>query len=189
MTAVGDDKWCILRTSAARTLPLAESLAAAGFEVWTPRETQRRRIHRARKAEEDCTVAIAPSFVFAKAESVPDLVTIIAAPFSQHPRFSLFRYAGRVPLIAAADLNELRRAEERAAHKQKRSQRYIYPRGAHVRVEHQAFGGLIGIVQDCDGKHARVALTLFGKPFEMKIATWLLRTDDVTKREPSGIAA
>lgn len=184
--------WCILRMAAGRTLAVADSLSAAGIEAWTPKEVQRRRLHRSRKAAEDHTVAMAPTFVFARAHALPDLLRIMSMPVSPHPPFGLFRFAGRIPVVGERDMEFLRSAEKKAERRQKRSHRYIYPRGTHVRIDqeaHPAFGGMIGVVEACQGKEARVTLALFGRTVEFKVATWLLRTDDVTNGEPSGIAA
>jgi hypothetical protein len=63
--------WCILRTSGGRTVPLARSLAAVGFEVWTPVRTirrpapgqGRRLVMSQRRKLIDVDLAILPGFV------------------------------------------------------------------------------------------------------------------------------
>lgn len=51
------------------------------------------------------------TFVFARADGEPDLIPILALPVSPHPAFSIFRYAGGVPLIREGQVDSLRRAE------------------------------------------------------------------------------
>ena len=171
-----EDRWCILRTSAARTLRLAVSLAAADFDVWTPRRTERRRLPRGRKGYREIVMPIMPTFVFASADQVADLHAAIVMPGSPHPPFSLFRYAGRVPLVEERDIAALRQAEERAQREVLKSTRHVFPVGAHVRVPEGAFAGMNGIVETSDGRHA---LVCFEGSFRVRIAAWLLREDEV----------
>lgn len=180
------EHWLILCTSAARTLPLARSLAEAGFTAWAPKETQKRRVGRGKTVETE--TAIMPGIVFARADHLNDLLAIRASPLAQHPSFSLFRHAGRIPLIKDGSLADLRKAEERAATKTRRSRRYIYPRGTRVRMDEPAFVGLVGIVEQATGKAAVVS---FGGSFRITIASWLLRTDGVQDAQvaPTGSAA
>lgn len=174
--------WCILRTSGARTLPLARSLHEAGFDVWTPKQTKsvRRpgvRVKTGGKPEMvDRDQPIMPTFVFARSDRVADLFRVLALPINPHPSFSVFHYAGRIPLIADHEVAALRKAEEQAERRSRRSQRYIFGKGMKVRAEEPAFVGLVGVVEDSDGKTAWVR---FGPTFRMKIATWLLRADNL----------
>lgn len=183
--ATSSNLWCILRTSGARTLRLERSLVGAGFEAWTPKEGQSRKRPRS-SSRIDVVVPIAPTFVFVRAERLADVARALAQPVSPHPPFSIFQHAGRIPLVREAALASLRAAEEKAARREKRSHRYIYPRGAKVKTDEPAFVGLTGVVEDGDGKHAVVT---FGGSFRMKIATWLLRADDVSDAQSSDIAA
>ena len=167
--------WCILRTSGARTLPLAKSLGEAGLDVWTPAQTSTRRRGPSRKREE-FTGPIMPTFVFARASQLPDLVRITAAPFSPHPRFSIFRFAGRVPLIGEAEIAGARRVEEAGLRAAKMGQRHAFAIGEKVRVAEGPGAGLSGqVVRDGDGKYVLVA---FGD-ISLKIGSWLLGTDEV----------
>lgn len=179
-------QWCILRTSPGRTLPLAQALAAGGFEVWTPSRTIRRRRPRSQKVLE-IDVPIMPTFVFARAGHLQDLAIIAELPISQHPRFSIFRHQGRIPLVAdrevagaRAEEEKARAAEERAAAK---AHRRVFPIGSRVNVSHDAFVGLEGIVERCDGKSA---LVTFAGSISLEIATFLLTSDEV---EPTSRAA
>lgn len=109
--------WCILRTSGARTLPLAASLSAAGLEAWTPTRTIKRQRFGARPRVErhrvtvEMDVAILPTFVFARVTHILDLEHAAKDPASQHPPFSVFHHAGRIPLIADCDIMGLQEAE------------------------------------------------------------------------------
>ncbi len=115
--------WCILRTSGGRTVPLARSLAAAGFEVWTPVRTirrpapgqGRRLVMGQRRKLIDVDLAILPGFVFARAEQLHDLMRAAGAERSPHPSFSVFHQEGRVPLVREDSIMGLRCAELDAA--------------------------------------------------------------------------
>lgn len=107
-------RWCILRTSGRSTLPLAQSLAAAGFDVWTPREILSRRRGPARTRIEYEAPLVA-TFVFARAAAIPALERILILPSSPHPPFSIFRFDGRIPLLAAHSIEGLREAEAERA--------------------------------------------------------------------------
>ena len=181
----GQARWCILRTSPGRTLPLARSLAAAGFTVWTPMETQQRRRPRS-KLMLDRDVAIVPTFVFARADRLLDLSIASGDPVSPHPPFSLFRHAGRVGIVADTEIESLREAEDAAALRMRKKQRKAYVLGTRVRADQPAFVGLSGVVEASDGKSAVVT---FDGGFRVKIASWLLRTDEVQDGNPSGTAA
>lgn len=180
------DGWCILRCSAARTLLVAASLAGAGIEVWTPSEIQQRRRGRNRDRVE-CEIAIMPTFVFARAAQLGGLFAILASPLNPHPAFSIFRFHGRIPLVAERDVAALRRVEEKARTRRLRSERKVIPVGANIRMSEGGFAGMSGIVEESDGKFALVA---FGGSFRVKIATFLLGTDEVQELQArEGVAA
>lgn len=182
----GADGWCILRCAPARTLKLAASLDDAGIEAWTPGETQQRRRGRARERV-DVEAPIMPTFVFARASHLPAIADVVRAPVSPHPAFSLFRLHGRIPLVAERDIAALRRIEERGRLRQLRGERRVIPIGTEIRMTEGSFAGMAGVVEDGDGKFALVA---FGGSFRVKIATFLLRTDEV-QQQPAreGVAA
>jgi hypothetical protein len=178
--------WCILRTSGARTLALAKSLAGAGFETWTPMHVLRRQRPRS-KVTIEVDLAIMPTFVFVRANRLADLSAVIAQPVSPHPQFSIFRHFGRYPLIAESEVAGMRKEEERHRLTQLKTKRHVFPKGETVRVTEGPAAGLSGVVQDGDGKFALVA---FGGRFRLKIATFLLRTDGVHEAPAhTGIAA
>lgn len=175
--------WCILRTSGPRTLPVAKSLAAAGFEVWTPVETNDRRRPRS-KVRIEFDAPIMPTFVFARADRLRDLEEAAVAPTNEHPPFSVFRWAGKIPLVSDAQIASLRAAEDRAtarteaAHRRDRLQadRKFFNPGEQVKVTEGSFSGLSGMVEDGDGKFTFVA---FGGSMRVKIASFLLASDQV----------
>ncbi|MDN4632774.1 hypothetical protein QCD71_14715 [Sphingomonas sp. PsM26] len=181
-----DTDWCILRTSGGRTLNLARSLAEAGFDVWTPRETLSRRVPR-KKTIVDREVAILPTFVFARAVHIPELAAALALPVNPHPSFSIFRYLGDIPLLADREMKSLRDVEDVARLRELKKTRNVVPVGATVTMNEGAFAGLSGVVTKSDGKFALVA---FGGSFEVNIASFLIRTDGVQQDSPgSGAAA
>lgn len=110
------DRWCILRTSPGRTLALATSLATAGFDVWTPTKVNRRTLAPGRKNERRIDIAspILPGFAFARAAHLTDLAVVAADDRLIHPPFSVFRHAGRIPLVADRDVRGLQDAERAA---------------------------------------------------------------------------
>lgn len=105
------DRWCILRTSGPRTVPLARALADAGFAAWTPTET--RRVKTAGKLI-DRDQPIMPTFVFASDAHVVDLLIAAQDPRCRFPAFSMFRRGDRVPLIGGGEMRALQEAEELA---------------------------------------------------------------------------
>jgi hypothetical protein len=191
----GND-WCILRTSGPRTLTLADSLTAAGLEAWTPRKTTRRRLPRSR-VHREIVAPILATFVFARAAHRDELRGIIARRIQhhadQHPQFSIFEHAGRIPLIADAQVAGLRAEEDRAtaaykivtdreaasAEHNARRQRVAelrassptYEIGARVTVPQVAFAGMTGVVEQGRGKKPAVN---FGGGIVIEIEAWLL---------------
>ncbi|GGB21409.1 hypothetical protein GCM10011380_08710 [Sphingomonas metalli] len=111
-------RWLILRTSGGQTLPLAASLGAAGFAVWTPARVLRRSIPAKTPSGKRLIATdapILPTFVFA-AEA--DLLRLAAAAVelpSPHPAFSIYRHGGRVPLVGDSEIAGLREEEAREA--------------------------------------------------------------------------
>jgi hypothetical protein len=90
---------------------------SVGLEVWTPAKTLRRTLAKGRKGERRIEVAapILPTFVFARAAALGALAEIEAGDQMIHPRFSLFRHAGRVPLVGDRDVQGLMDEERKAA--------------------------------------------------------------------------
>lgn len=177
--------WCILRTSGRHTLVLAQTLRDDGFEVWTPETVLSCRLPR-RKSRVDRTAAMLPTFVFAGSRHIPDLLTLSDAPKKRAPNFSVFRYLGRVPVVADRDLEAIRDVEklERMRAKRKAPRRTFDP-GTTVRVEEGAFSGMSGIVEDGGGKHVLVCF----HGISVKIASFLLVKDEANTAHPAAEAA
>ena len=163
--------WIILRTNGRRTLTLAQSLNDAGIEAWTPREIRKRRLPRGRKGFKETEEPIVPSFVFARAAHLPDLLRAIALPTSPHPQFSIFQHAGRAPVVADAGLQYLQSAESEARLARLKSSKHQIEIGARVCPTEGAFAGLDGIVEHVSGRSAQVC---FNNCFRVTVATWLL---------------
>lgn len=187
-------KWCILRTSGPKTLPLAASLTGAGIEAWTPTAIIRQRVRLKRKRLEH-PAPITPTFVFVRADRLPDLAAILAAPKSPHPSFSLFQWAGRFPLIADSDIAGLRSEEAAAAeatatrHRaeaviaergEKDAHRKVIPVGSEIMPSQGPFAGMTGVVESGDRKAAWVN---FGGTLRVKIDTWLLASDAIGQHQ------
>ncbi|MCG7346595.1 hypothetical protein [Sphingomonas sp. ACRSK] len=117
------ERWCILQTSAGRTLALDKSLREAGITAWTPRRTikrpapgnARRYVAGQRRVMIEVDVPILPGFVFAGADQLGQVVVAGRLPPGTHPSFSILQLGGRVPLVGAAQVEGLRQAEATAA--------------------------------------------------------------------------
>ena len=170
--------WCILRMSSGNTLPVATALADAGFEVWTPVETVKRRVGRKREVRET-TLPITPGIVFARDDRLQDLVAMCRAPaltyrkwsaerkrMEMHgcPSFSVFRHGGRFTRVADRHLDPLRIAEQQAAPRDKVP---AYVAGDEVRHSGAGFDGLIGIVQQNRRQYALVMFPGFVVPVKV----------------------
>jgi transcription antitermination factor NusG len=173
--------WCILRTNGRRTLTLAQSLNAAGIEAWTPRETRKRRLPRGRKGFKETEEPIVPSFVFARAIHLPDLLRVLAMPLSPHPSFSIFQHAGRAPVVADREIAHLQSAEDNARRAQLKTRRHDVEIGTKVCPTDGAFAGLEGVVEKVSGRSAQVR---FNNCFVVTVATWLL-IDEAVEGPPS----
>lgn len=163
--------WCILRTSGRNTLPLAESLKRARFEVWTPATSKRLPRRRAERP-----APLMPTYVFAKSGHLLDLLDLADAPASIHPSFSVFHYLDRIPLIADDELNALRQIEAKRARREKQGLKF-FSSGDFVRINEGAFSGMSGIVKRSNGKFALVTFDRM----EVSVATFLLHPGDARK--------
>jgi hypothetical protein len=204
-------RWCILRTSGPRTLALARSLAAAGFEAWTPQRTTRRVLRKGRKGERRVQVdaPILPTFVFARADRLSDLAFAAVDPSGSYPPFSIFRHGGRVPLVGGAEVAGLREEESRAqvawqaqqdAETREEAQRIRIAalnteraRRKAMRAERRSFtpGERVDVAEmpalaGMSGVIVRgdgtSALVAFGGSLEMTIEAWRLHPTDVQSR-------
>lgn len=179
-----DTDWIILRTSGRHTMGLAESLAADGYEAWTPIETKKVWIAKA-GANRQIRLPIMPSYVFAKATHLVDLLQLAAMPVkprrgagfkeAAHAGFSVLHAFGRIPLVADRHLTRLRQLEARRTPVKRAA--YSFPRNASARVNGGICGGMVGVVVRSTPK-ATVLQILGGK--QMEIPTSLLELDGVS---------
>lgn len=175
-----DGMWCILRMSGGRTLAVADSLGEAGFEVWTPLGMPTRVRHRSKRLAEKTAatkpVPVMPTYVFARASQLAALLQLAVDPTSPHPAFSVFRWDGRVPLIADRSLDYLRRGEARYLRRMREEQKVKpFAVGAQVMLSEGVGAGLSGIVETTRGKFTLVAFPGYRTP--IKVATMLLVED------------
>jgi transcription antitermination factor NusG len=168
--------WFILRMASADTLKVADQLAKRGFDVWTPVERKRGRKPRTR-SHFDKQFALMPSYVFANVHHLAELQGMADLPTADTPRFTLFRYAGGVPLIDDSQLAALRAEEdrlqrvyERQVAKGKRGPKFTG--GEIVRMKEGGFAGLEGTVVEQQGQFTLVSIDGFHAP--IKIASLLL---------------
>jgi transcription antitermination factor NusG len=144
------------------------SLTKAGFECWTPVETVTREVVKfnvKRKIE----VAMIPSYVFARADRLLDLIALANDPGREHREFRVFKQSDRFPLIADETLAPIRAIEQR---RKPRGKVATVKVGAKVRLNERGFEGLDGVVQSVSNKHAMVQFV--GFPVPVKIGCWLI---------------
>jgi hypothetical protein len=170
------DRWCILRTSGARTIPLARSLVDAGIEAWTPINMTSRRRPRS-KVRVEREAPIAPTFVFARACHLAELARMRMLPCSPHPGFSIFRHAGRIPLVSDLDMSGMRAVEDSERRKILRKQRQPIVIGQELTPTTGGFAGMTGIVEDAEGRYAIV--NFGGWMRGVKVDSWLLDSTEI----------
>jgi hypothetical protein len=178
------DDWIILRCAGRSTLILASSLAEDGMDAWTPTQTQQIRAPRL-TIPRSIKLPLLPSFVFAKARHLGDLLELanmvekprrgpnggrLSRP--AHREFSVFHHLDKIPMIADRDLDPLRAKEREIV---PRKDRPHFDRGTMVRVNSGAFQGLKGKVERCKSGYALVIFTDWKRP--AKIPTFLLGED------------
>ena len=156
--------WAVLRCAGPSTLPLATSLA--GFDVWTPTEIVTKRVPRA-NVKRKLTLALLPSYLFAPARYITDLLELAAKPIHEHKDFHVWHTRQGIPLIADESLEPLRLAER----KRKPLERSLTP-GEKVRLLDGGFEGLNGVIESARGEWAMVAIPGFRMP--LKVATYHL---------------
>jgi len=176
--------WCILRTASSQTLNLAQSLADAEFNVWTPSEIVQKQHARRKVKREDVAAPLMPSFVFAQATRLSELVALSHSPAltyrvwdrearrmvaKGHPRFSVFRHDGRHVLVPDRALVPLRAEERRQRHKAMAKR---YAQGEQVKLTEGAFEGLTGTVDRSQGSRTWVRFP--GAPWSVDFPTWVL---------------
>lgn len=157
-------QWIVLRTGSAQTLPLVRSLQSAGFDAWSPVKVISKRRPRSNERRE-MPVAILPSYVFARAEHVTDLMVAANRNVSPHPPFSVFRYCGKIPTISDRSLDNLRRIEKRSLPEKAARQ---FKSGERVRITEGGFAGMTGIVKTGRGRYTMVLFPGFSMPIKVK---------------------
>lgn len=176
--------WCILRMSGGKTMPVFRSLADAGFDVWTPVESQSRRLPRS-KEKRTISFPVMPTYVFARAHQIEDMIAISQSSLSEHPQFSVFRYLDRYPVISDASLEPLRIAERKG---QPPELRPVFSEGDDVCVTDGPASGMSGVVKSAQGNYAVVCFP--GGNLPLKIATFVLLHKRIEDVQPhSGAAA
>lgn len=188
-----NNDWCILRTSGRHTMSLAASLAADGFDVWTPIETKKVRVPRM-NVRREIRLPIMPSYVFARGVHLVDLLQLAAMPVkprrgagcmdAAHASFSVLHAFGRIPMVADVHLTELRKLEARRTPIKRAA--YSFPQNASAKVNGGIFGGLIGVVV----RSTPAATVLrFDGSFPVEIPTSLLELDSVSETTLAALKA
>jgi len=176
MATLNGDLWFILRMAGPRTLAVADSLKDAGYEAWTPLGSSSKRKSR-KPGVEAKAVPVMPTYVFARDHHLHDLLAEAARPVSAHPAFSVFRWDGRIPLIADRSLDYLRRGEARYLRKLREAQPVKrFAAGETVQLTEGGFAGMSGMVETSQGKFTLVCFPGFSTP--IKVATLLLLGDE-----------
>jgi transcription termination/antitermination protein NusG len=110
------------------------------------------------------------------------------------PGFSVFRYAGRIPVIADGALAQLRILEDKAAMRAEMARRKAMRRqqvemavGSAVAITDGPYKGLTGTIDKV--KRQNAVVRLMGNHY-VTVGAWLLRTDEAQGLEPvAGTAA
>jgi transcription antitermination factor NusG len=175
-------QWCILRCSGQKTLRLAASLAEAGYEVWSPIETKRIRIPRA-NVRREVTLPIMPSYVFARATHLIDLLQLAGRPAHAyaHADFSVMRHGESIPLVRDDSLQALRRLEAKRTAKKRADRVFGSGVDVQVKIEGGSFAGMKGRVEKSD---ALYTLVCFDDRLTVRIATCLLDQDQLRNEQP-----
>lgn len=168
--------WFILRMNSADTVSTFDGLKRMGFNVWTPIEQRVCRTPR-RRVQYDRRTALMPSYVFASADHLDELLQAAMSPSRELPRFTVFTHKGGIPMVADVELNALRYAEEKADTlfaKMKRLGRKgpKLGKGSEVHLTEGPFAGMSGIVEGQSGQFTLVSFDGFHKPIQ--IASLLL---------------
>jgi len=177
-------QWIILRCSGQKTLRLSATLTEAGYEVWTPVETKRIRIPRA-NVRREVTLPIMPSYVFAKAEHLVDMIQLAGRPAYAHAHvdFSVMKHGERFPSVSDESLQALRRLEAKRALTRKATRTFDAGVEVVVKVEGGSFAGIKGKVEKSNHGHT---LICFGERMTAKIPTSFLDETVVRDEAPCG---
>ena len=146
-------RWVILQTP--RALELAEQLDLAGFRVWTPKQTIRKRLPRSRKRIRE-TRALVPGFVFAESRQAFELVAVErTAPEGGLPPFKVMRQNSQIPTIADSELDGLRFEESKRLKQSAKPQAKPpeFDIGEVVNLPGAGFEGMSGRVIETKGRY------------------------------------
>lgn len=155
---------------------------------------------------------ILPGFVFAAEGALIDLARLADDPMGPHPAFSVFQFAGRVPMVAEASVAGLRDAEtvaaaeiqavrdaetreaarrlraeqqrtDRARRKALRRERRDFAVDQEVAVEEMpAMAGVTGKIVTSNGTSAIID---FGGSLIMKVEAWRVIPNALDSGDPS----
>lgn len=178
--SIGDaaQRWCILRTSGGRTLPLVRSLTDIGMEAFTPTETRKHKLRGGKTGTVEKSVPMMPTFVFVRERHLAGLFDILRLPVSPHPSFSFFRHLGEVQCTPDREVERLRDAEQRS---KPRAARPTLPVGATVKPKEGPYVGMSGVVQSSKNGNC---LVFFGGWMTVEIETLILLSTDVEEAQP-----
>jgi hypothetical protein len=184
--------WCILRTSSAHTLGLADALTEAGHRAWTPTEVLVQRARRTMPRKE-LIVPLMPSIVFAPYDSLAALIGISRNAMTFRvwddkakrmvvkgwPKFTVMRIGDRYAKVPDGHLAGLRMAQSVRLTLAKKK---TFQPGITVRLMHGPGEGLRGTVEQVRGTFARVRFP--GWSLTMMVAFHLLEA--VVPDAPAG---
>lgn len=170
--------WFVLRTAPANTLRLAQSLAWANIEAWSPAETlvERRGESRTRRQKR---IPVIASFVFVRTKHLMDVLAIREAPSNPHPDFRFMRHMGEMSFLPDSHLDPLRVAEQKG---KPIEQARRWKAGDKVRYPASGFEGLTGTVERSKGKSVWVSFPRMAWPVETS-AFLLLEADGEPERK------
>jgi hypothetical protein len=185
--------WVILRMASADTLRVAQSLGEVGIDAWAPVEKRLATMPRT-GAPYEKQRALMPTYAFAGVGHVDELLWLEMSPKRSHPKFTVFRHKGGIPLIADDELDALRAEEARKLRvfdkwKRKGSKGPKLARGTQVKLPDGPFQGYTGIVERTQGQLTVICASILGKAVEIKVASCLLVENMAKDGLPHGIAA
>jgi hypothetical protein len=173
-------------------MSLAASLAKDGYEVWTPVEQRNIRVPRM-NARRPMTLPMLPSYVFARARHLVDLLELAAMPVKPrrgaglrepaHANFSVVHWHDRIPLISDEHFVRLREIEARRAPTKKAER--VLPIGARARVLRGIASGMVGFVEKSNRVHTKIRC---GDKL-MEFETCILAGDEVSNYPHAALAA
>ena len=189
---MSEKAWIVLRTTGRHTLRLSNTLQEDGFDVWTPREFRRIRIPRM-NVRRDVTLPLMPSYIFASAHHLVDLLQLAAMPFKPrragrpaHQDFTVMHFHDTIPVIADVHLTQLRFLEVKLAPR-KKAQRFSHGVEVQVKIEGGSFAGMKGRVERSD---EATTLVCFDNRLTVKIPTFQLNGNQLqVERSVTGTAA